>query len=64
MDVRAGDILEMKSASLREQALSGAALGHGFKIRCQGCGHEVMIPRVKAEKNIRHILREENHDEL
>ncbi len=65
MDVRAGDILEMKKAhpcgSKRFLVLRS---GMDFKIRCQGCGHEVMIPRVKAEKNIRHILREENHDEL
>ena len=65
MDVRAGDILEMKKAhpcgSKRFLVLRS---GMDFKIRCKGCGHEVMIPRVKAEKNIRHILREENHDEL
>ena len=65
MDVRAGDILEMKKAhpcgSKRFLVLRS---GMDFKIRCQGCGHEVMIPRGKAEKNIRHILREENHDEL
>ena len=29
-----------------------------FRIRCTGCGHEVMVPRVKAEKNIRQITRE------
>ncbi len=30
-----------------------------FRLRCQGCGHEVMLPRSKAEKNIKKILREE-----
>ena len=25
---------------------------------CLGCGHEVMLPRSKAEKNIRSIERE------
>lgn len=29
--------------------------GMDFKLRCMGCGHEVMVPRSKAEKNIRHI---------
>ncbi|MFR8284587.1 MAG: DUF951 domain-containing protein [Faecalibacterium sp.] len=24
-----------------------------FKIRCTGCGHEVMLPRAKIEKNIK-----------
>jgi len=29
-----------------------------FKIRCTGCGREVMLPRAKIEKNIKKILRE------
>ena len=24
-------------------------------IACLGCGHEVMLPRSKAEKNMRHV---------
>ena len=27
-----------------------------FKLRCRGCGHEVMLPRKKAEKNIKKII--------
>ena len=30
-----------------------------FRIRCLGCGREVMVPRVKAEKNIKSIERAE-----
>ena len=26
-----------------------------FKIRCTGCGHEIMIPRAKAEKGVRKV---------
>ena len=33
-------------------------VGMDFKMRCQGCGHEVMLPRSKAEKNIRKVLRD------
>ena len=32
--------------------------GMDFKLSCVGCGHEVMLPRSKAEKNIRSIERE------
>ena len=32
--------------------------GMDFRLRCGGCGHEVMLPRSKAEKNIRQILRD------
>ena len=28
-------------------------------LACMGCGHEVMLPRQKAEKNIRQIVREQ-----
>ena len=31
--------------------------GMDFKLKCRGCGHEIMIPRAKAEKNIRKITR-------
>ena len=32
--------------------------GMDFRLRCLGCGHEVMLPRSKAEKNIRQVERE------
>ncbi|SCJ19824.1 Bacterial protein of uncharacterised function (DUF951) [uncultured Flavonifractor sp.] len=58
MDVRVGDVLELKKehpcGSKRWQVLR---VGMDFKLRCQGCGHELILPRSKAEKNIRKILR-------
>lgn len=33
--------------------------GIDFRLRCCGCGHEVMIPREKLEKRIRRIRRGE-----
>ena len=32
--------------------------GMDFKLRCAGCGREFMIPRSKAEKNVRSVIRE------
>ena len=65
MDVRPGDVLEMKKAhpcgSRRFLVLRS---GMDFKIRCTGCGHEVMIPRLKCQKNIKKIIRENEGDEL
>lgn len=58
MDVRVGDVLELKKqhpcGSKRWQVLR---VGMDFKLRCQGCGHELMIPRSKAEKSIRTLIR-------
>ncbi len=34
-------------------------VGMDIKLRCQGCGHEVMAPRRKVEKAIRRVIREE-----
>ena len=31
-------------------------VGMDIKLKCLGCGHELMLPRSKAEKSIRKIL--------
>lgn len=65
MDVRVGDILTMK-----KQHPCGAKTflvlrsGMDFRIRCTGCGREVMVPRAKCEKNIKKITREQTPDEM
>lgn len=57
MDVKVGDILLMKKAHpCGSQEWKTLRVGMDFKLRCCGCGHEVMLPRSKAEKNIKKIL--------
>ncbi|MBP3936239.1 MAG: DUF951 domain-containing protein [Clostridia bacterium] len=59
MDVRLGDILQMKKAHPCGNAQwEVLRIGMDFKMRCLGCGHEIMVPRLKAEKNIKKILRD------
>lgn len=59
MDVRLQDILVMKKAHpCGSKEWLVLRTGMDFRLRCCGCGHEVMLPRSKAEKNIRQILRE------
>ena len=59
MDIRIGDVLEMKKAHpCGSKSFSVLRVGMDFRLKCTGCGHEVMIPRQKAEKNIRKIVRE------
>lgn len=59
MDIHVGDRLQLKKehpcGSREWQVLR---VGMDFKLRCCGCGREVMLPRSKAEKNIRSIERE------
>jgi hypothetical protein len=37
--------------------------GMDFKLRCLGCGHEVMGARSKFERNIRAVARKEAGEE-
>lgn len=58
MDVHVGDVLKMKkSHPCGSSEWAVLRVGMDFKLRCQGCGHEVMLPRSKAEKNIRKVFR-------
>lgn len=59
MDVRVGDVLEMKKQHpCGEKQFCVLRSGMDFRLRCQGCGREFLIPRSKAEKNIKKIIRE------
>ena len=65
MDVRVGDVLRMKKPHpCGNKQFLVLRSGMDFKLRCVKCGHEIMIPRVKAEKNIKKIIRENSNDEL
>lgn len=58
MDIQVGDTLTMKKAhpcgSRDWQVLR---VGADFRLRCCGCGREVMGPRSKFEKNVRQVRR-------
>ncbi len=59
MDVRLGDILVMKKPHpCGSREWSVMRTGMDFRLKCLGCGHEVLLPRSKAEKNIREIRRD------
>lgn len=58
MDVRIGDIAEMKkNHPCGSKQFEITRVGMDFRLRCVGCGHEVMLPRQKAEKNIKRLFR-------
>lgn len=59
MDIRVGDILTMKKKHpCGETRWEVLRIGMDFKLRCLGCGHQVMGPRNKFEKNVRKIERD------
>lgn len=58
MDIRVGDILTMKKQHpCGEKRWEVLRIGADFKLRCLGCGREVMSPRAKFEKMIRQVDR-------
>ena len=59
MDIRLNDVLEMKKTHpCGEERWQVLRTGMDFRLRCLGCGREVMTPRFKAEKSIRAVFRE------
>ena len=58
MDIAVGDtILTRKQHPCGAASFEVLRVGMDFKIRCNGCGREVMLPRLKCEKNIKKVLR-------
>ena len=58
MDIHVGDVLVLKKqhpcGSREWQVLR---VGMDFKLKCAGCGHELMLPRSKAEKSVKKVKR-------
>ena len=63
MDFSVGDIIQMKkSHPCGSDKWEVLRVGMDFRIKCLGCGHMVMLPRVKFEKNVKKVISEENSD--
>jgi hypothetical protein len=64
MNIQVGDTLVMKKphpCGSREWLV--LRIGADFRMRCKGCGREMMITRIKAEKNLRKILPGESKND-
>ena len=59
MDIEISDILTLKKkhpcGSAKWQVLR---IGADFKLKCLGCGHVLMTPRGKIEKNVKAVERQ------
>lgn len=57
MNLNVGDRIEMKKQHpCGCKTFTLLRVGMDFKIKCEGCSREVMVPRVKVEKNIKKVL--------
>ena len=57
MDIQVGDVIQTKKPHpCGANRFDVLRVGMDFKIKCQGCGHEIMLPRAKIERNIKKVL--------
>ncbi|NLJ95596.1 MAG: DUF951 domain-containing protein [Clostridiales bacterium] len=58
MDLKVGEIIRLKKphpcGSSQWEILR---TGMDFRLKCQGCGHQIMVSRKLVEKNIRPIKK-------
>ncbi len=58
MDIRTGDKIIMKKPHpCGGNEFTVLRVGMDFKIKCEKCGREIMLPRQKAEKRIKSVER-------
>ena len=56
LKLEVGDIIRMKkNHPCGSDTYEVLRVGSDVRIRCRSCGHDVSVPRVKLEKNIKMI---------
>ena len=58
-----GDIVLMKKIHpCGSSEMEIIRMGMDIRMKCVGCGHSILIPRAKFEKNMRKVLRQASTD--
>ena len=56
MDIHVGEILRLKKQHpCGSKEWEMLRIGADFRLKCMGCGHQIMIARTAVEKNVREI---------
>ena len=56
MDINVTDIIQLKKQHpCGSNEWEVLRIGADFRLKCIGCGHQVMVPRKLVEKNIKNI---------
>lgn len=57
MDIQVGDILKLKKQHpCGSKEWEVLRVGADFRLKCMGCGHQIMIARRQAEKNVKEVV--------
>ena len=60
MDIRIGDVLSLKKKHpCGSNNWRTLRVGADFKLKCLGCGHEIISPRSKIEKSVKAVERQD-----
>ena len=52
MEYQVGEIVKLKKAHpCGSQEWEILRVGADFRLKCEGCGHQIMVPRKLVEKN-------------
>ncbi len=54
MDIQIGDVIKLKKqhpCGSKEWEI--LRIGADFRLKCCGCGHQIMMPRKQVEKNVK-----------
>ena len=58
-----GDIIKMKKPHpCGSHEWEILRTGADFRLKCMGCGHQIMVPRKLVEKNTRQITKKEQQE--
>ena len=61
MDIQVGDVLKLKKPHpCGSHEWEVLRVGADFRLKCIGCGHQIMTPRKQVEKNMKDILVKKN----
>lgn len=57
MDIQEGDIVKLKKQHpCGSKEWEVLRIGADFRLKCRGCGHQIMIARRMVEKNVREVI--------
>ena len=60
MDIAVGNIIKMKKQHpCGNSEWSVLRVGADFRLKCMGCGHQIMLARKLVEKNIKSLRKPE-----
>jgi hypothetical protein len=58
MDIQVKDVVTLKKPHpCGSHDWEVLRIGADFRLKCVGCGHQLMIPRTKLEKNVKEIKK-------